>query len=125
MFKWISAIQEEPKTHKTNVYKFDDKFDNIKYRHKLQNNFSQSINCLNLSFTNNITKSFKPNYDIKLVNNNDNNIIKKFGIDVKTKTLNQDANDLENNYNSILIYILFGSCIIGTYFGIKHILRKN
>lgn len=30
-----------------------------------------------------------------------------------------------NYYNDILIYVLTGSCIIGTYFGIKYILRKN
>lgn len=32
---------------------------------------------------------------------------------------------LYNDFNSILIYMLTSSCVIGTYFGIKYILKKN
>ena len=32
---------------------------------------------------------------------------------------------LYNNLSDILIYVLTSSCVIGTYFGIKYILRKN
>lgn len=32
---------------------------------------------------------------------------------------------LYNDFSSILIYVLTGSCMVGTYFGIKYILRKN
>lgn len=70
---------------------------------------------------------------IKLENTINSNDIKGHELLTKLEKINVVKNNKNgylhipshDNFNNILIYVLTGSCVLATFFGIKYILRKN